>query len=534
MPGTAVIYCRVSSDRQATEGHGLDGQERRCREYAAAHGLTVLRVFRDEGASGGTVDRPALQEMFAYLRRHRGDVQMVLFEDVSRIARDMSAHIQILAQITQLGASYQTVNQPIEDTAVGTFIHQSLANVAEFHRNLNTQNVRNRMKARLQAGYWVFDAPFGYAYESVAGHGKLLVTRQPDASTVREALEGFADGRFDGQVAVQQFLEERGLRTRNRDGDVYPEQVRRLLTQVLYTGHLVCPKWGIPLTRAQHEPLISLATFDRIQERLAKKTIVRHTREEVASDFPLRGFVRCSGCGTFYTASWSFARGKRYPYYRCAAKECPYSGKSVRKEVMEHKFEALLRVVRPRPELLEAVRIALVKLWNTRMDDFRGLIERQQREMDEIERDIKKYCEAVLRTDSKPLIEAYQRKVEELSDRKLRIGNRIEVDTHDMAAYDFETAVSTVFDFLKEPSRMWESGNLRTRRLVLRLVFREPLTYDRKRGYRNVRLSLPVEIANLPGADKKRMVDLLKNNWNTFYESVKQCAALLGFSAGAA
>src|SRR3954447_14036834 len=98
MPGTALIYCRVSSDRQATEGHGLDGQERRCREYAAAHGYRVLAVFRDEGASGGTIERPALKEMFGYLRK-TGGVEIVLFEDVSRIARDMGVHIQILSEI---------------------------------------------------------------------------------------------------------------------------------------------------------------------------------------------------------------------------------------------------------------------------------------------------------------------------------------------------------------------------------------------------------------------------------------------------
>src|SRR5437764_13139819 len=172
MPANAVIYCRVSSDRQATEGHGLDGQERRCREYAAAHGLTVAAVFRDEGASGGTIDRPALRAMFEHMRRHR-DVDIVLFEDVSRIARDMGVHIQVLSEITRLGAKYQTVNQPIEDTAVGKFIVQSLANVAELHRNLNAQNVRSRMKARLQAGYWVFENPTGYVFETVPGHGQL-------------------------------------------------------------------------------------------------------------------------------------------------------------------------------------------------------------------------------------------------------------------------------------------------------------------------------------------------------------------------
>src|SRR3954471_9712896 len=207
MPANALIYCRVSSDRQATEGHGLDGQERRCREYASAHGLRVAAVFRDEGASGGTFDRPALQEMFAFMRRHQ-HVDIVLFEDVSRIARDMGVHIQILSQITRLGASYQTVNQPIEDTAVGKFIVQSLANVAEFHRNLNAQNVKNRMKSRLQAGYWVFENPPGYVFQTVPGHGRLLVPDQSKADTAREALSGFALGRFPRQADVQRFLQE--------------------------------------------------------------------------------------------------------------------------------------------------------------------------------------------------------------------------------------------------------------------------------------------------------------------------------------
>src|SRR5947208_1573068 len=178
MPTIVLVYCRVSSDRQATEGHGLDGQERRCREYAKAHGFTIAAVFRDEGASGGTFDRPALGAMFDHMRRHR-NVDMVLFEDVSRIARDMGVHIQVLSEITRLGAKYQTVNQPIEDTAVGKFIVQSLANVAELHRNLNAQNVKNRMKARLQGGYWVFENPPGYVFQTITAHGRLLVPDTP-------------------------------------------------------------------------------------------------------------------------------------------------------------------------------------------------------------------------------------------------------------------------------------------------------------------------------------------------------------------
>lgn len=525
MSNHALIYCRVSSDRQATEGHGLDGQERRCREYAAAHGYSVAAVFRDEGASGGTIDRPALKAMFEHLRRH--GTGLVLFEDVSRIARDMGVHIQILSEITRLGAKYQTVNQPIEDTAVGKFIVQSLANVAELHRNLNAQNVRNRMKARLQAGYWAFPNPLGYVYQTVPGHGRMLVPDPTSADAVRDALTGFAGGRLLTRTDVLRFLEGRLSGSGQRGGTLCPEVIRRLLTQVLYAGYLECKTWDIPLTKARHEPLISLATFDRIQDRLARRHDVVQDRRDMAADFPLRGFVLCGACGRPYTASWSRGRSARYPYYSCVHKDCPQHGKSVRREVLEAEFETLLRSVKPRPEVLELVRIALLGLWEERMGDFRGLIETQQREVEEIDLAIKKYCERVLETESPVVVKTLEAKIEELNARKLRLGSRIEADAANLGKYDFGTALGTVFDFVKEPYGMWKSGQLDLQRIVLRLVFEGPLVYDRGKGFRTARLSLPLAIAVTCGTDEKRLVDLLGKSWNRFEEWVRKSAALL-------
>lgn len=63
----AVIYCRVSSDRQVNEGHGLNSQEKRCRDFANVKGYKVVKVFYDEGVSGGLFDRPAMKSLINYL-----------------------------------------------------------------------------------------------------------------------------------------------------------------------------------------------------------------------------------------------------------------------------------------------------------------------------------------------------------------------------------------------------------------------------------------------------------------------------------
>src|SRR5437868_11505399 len=92
----AIIYCRVSSDRQVKEGHGLDGQEIRCRKYADGRGYEVAAVFRDEGISGGVIDRDGMQRMLAFLDAEgRKGGYVVVIDDIKRLARDLIGHFTL-------------------------------------------------------------------------------------------------------------------------------------------------------------------------------------------------------------------------------------------------------------------------------------------------------------------------------------------------------------------------------------------------------------------------------------------------------
>ena len=59
----AALYLRVSTEEQAREGLSLSMQEERCREAALADGCQDIQVFRDDGYSGTTLERPALQRL---------------------------------------------------------------------------------------------------------------------------------------------------------------------------------------------------------------------------------------------------------------------------------------------------------------------------------------------------------------------------------------------------------------------------------------------------------------------------------------
>ena len=81
------------------------------------------------------------------------------------------------------------------------------------------------------------------------------------------------------------------------------------------------------MREGQHEGVISLETFQKIQERLNGKPVTP-ARADINEDFPLRGFVACGCCNHPMTANWAKGRNKSYPYYVCRHRGCEKFGKS--------------------------------------------------------------------------------------------------------------------------------------------------------------------------------------------------------------
>ena len=61
---TALLYTRVSGDRQRDRGYSLSDQRRELEAWAAREGYDVLDVVEDAAWSGGDLTRPGLD----YLR----------------------------------------------------------------------------------------------------------------------------------------------------------------------------------------------------------------------------------------------------------------------------------------------------------------------------------------------------------------------------------------------------------------------------------------------------------------------------------
>jgi len=176
--GKAVIYCRVSSAKQTVRGDGLSSQGTRCREFAKYKGYEVAEVFTDD-TSGSLTTRPGMQAMLSYLRDHRKEPHAVIIDDISRLARGLMAHFELRVKINEAGGVLVSPSIEFGEDSDSQLVENLLASVSQHQRQKNGEQTVNRMRARVQNGYWVFQAPVGYRYERVSGHGKCWCGTNP-------------------------------------------------------------------------------------------------------------------------------------------------------------------------------------------------------------------------------------------------------------------------------------------------------------------------------------------------------------------
>ncbi len=482
------------------KGDGLGSQETRCREYAQLKGYEVVEVFRDEGASGSMIQRPGMLSMLAFLKQHRRSrTHAVLIDDISRLARGLDAHIQLRTAISSVGGKLESPSIEFGEDSDSMLVENLLASVSQHQRQKNAEQTRNRMRARAANGYWGFGAPVGYRYEKLTGHtGKVMVPDEPLATTIREALEGFASGRYETQAEVQRFLLQCPHFPKDRKGEVHPQRVASLLTQVLYASYLSMPEWNLVLQPAKHEALISYETFTRIQERLEGRTTTAPVRRDANEDFPLRGFVVCGCCGHPLTAAWSRGKGGRYAYYSCYQKDCAESRKSIRKEKIEGAFDELLDSICPSEDALFTAHAMFKELWDSSKASAQQAAGEARRELEAVEGKIGQLLERIVEASSDALVDAYETQIEKLAARKALLSEK--AAANGSPRKPFEESFRTAFNFLANPRVLWDSGRADLRKTLLRLTFTGRVAYDRLKGFRTPETTLPFKALRDLGA----------------------------------
>ena len=224
-----VAYLRVSTDRQAEEGLGLEVQQAAVRAYARSGGHRIVETLKDEGISGAKEldHRPALAEALAMVKEGAADGIVVYRLD--RLARDLVLQEQLLSEVRRLGGTMHTtaggeahfLNDDPDDPS-RKLIRQVLGAVNEYERSMISLRLRSGRLRKAENGGYAFGAPaFGQRSED-----RALVTDPAEQATIDRIKVLRAEGASLREIASS--LTDEGHATK-RGGQWHPVTISRIL-----------------------------------------------------------------------------------------------------------------------------------------------------------------------------------------------------------------------------------------------------------------------------------------------------------------
>ena len=394
----AGIYARYSSENQRPES--IEDQIAACRRLASQRGFTVLEdhIYADQAQSGARRDRLGLSALVSAAQNAQFDV--VLVDDLSRLARDNYLMLSVIAELHFEGVRVVSVADGLdsddEEATLGIQI-RGIFNELQL-RDLKKKTLRGQMGQK-ERGFSVGERTFGY--KSIP-FGKIQMDKKGrprpegykmeieprEAAIVLRIFKAYADGL--SLTRIVRMLNEEQVPGRMRSAKGWsPATVSRLLDNEKYVG-----RWVWNKTESRRDPRTGRRRrFTKpesewvVQESESLRVVpqalweqVRTRRQEVRRTWPggkgRRGFSReqggrerhfpthllsgsmaCGKCG----ATIAQVSGKAGGYYGClgAAKGACDNKMLVRRKLAE---KIILKAVSEQLTQTEHIRYLLERV----------------------------------------------------------------------------------------------------------------------------------------------------------------------------
>lgn len=380
----AVIYTRVSSEKQI-DNTSLDFQEEECKKFCEFNGYDVVKVFREEGASARTYERPILQRALEYCANN--DVSFFVVHRLDRFARDIGVHHKAKTALLTLGVRLLSVQERLEDTEEGEYIENIFAATAEYQNKKRLKKLRAGTIEKYKEGLYPNPPPAGYIKQATTSKGvKPMIIDPERGDLVAKALNMFATGCFTVSDIVD-FLNTSGYRTHSGK-KVYKQMVSKMLRKKIYTGIIEYRdlKRNVQEVKGQHEPLINLETYRKIQAVLSGNNFYKSKNK--SGNYKFSKMIRCDNCSHLLSPYTQ----KNRVYYRCSNYLCK-DRVNASEKILDEQFAVILHNATFSKKYLDFFNKRLTKQFRIRFNENLKNQSRMKLKRDELESMLKNAAE---------------------------------------------------------------------------------------------------------------------------------------------
>ncbi|MEI6388267.1 MAG: recombinase family protein [Spirochaetota bacterium] len=307
-----AIYCRVSTERQETEGYSLDEQIRSGKEFAER--LALPFELYKEAISGKSPDRAEFQR---FLKDVEEDKIAILWlkalDRFSRKMKDASMAISLMedhkVRLFEGSKEYDLNEDGDQMTIMIKFV------MAQQEGRKITKRTLDGLKEQIDAGERRRNYPYGYTFEYDKANGKKIWDVDPEeAKVVRFVFDQYISGKTSVQIA--QSLNEQKVRTKTygkqwKNGTKYKKAtynqwesptVLRLLRNTIFIGKTKNTK-GELIDSVFYERIVTDLQWEKVRRIFDDDVTLRFGRVFRPASTMLSGVVVCGECGTKYFRS---------------------------------------------------------------------------------------------------------------------------------------------------------------------------------------------------------------------------------------
>lgn len=239
MTTQVAVYVRVSTLNQVQD-QTIEQQLQRLQAHIATQGWNLQdeHIFRDEGRSGATLDRPGLDKLRDVVRW--GEVERLLITSPDRLARNYVHQMILLDELTRFGCQVDFLERPMSEDPHDRLLLQIRSAVAEYERTLITDRMRRGRLAKYKAGTllpWT-RPPYGYRLGPDRPRDPAGVwIEESEAAVVREIFALYTQESYSLQ-GLATHLQKQGVLTPTSKKIWSLATLRGILRQPAYLGQV--------------------------------------------------------------------------------------------------------------------------------------------------------------------------------------------------------------------------------------------------------------------------------------------------------
>jgi len=314
-----AIYTRKSSDEGLEQSfNSLVAQRDACEAFIVSQkheGWVALPTpYDDGGFSGGSLQRPALQQLLHDIGR--GSVDAVVVYKVDRLTRSLADFAKLTELFDRHCASFVSVTQQFNTTtSMGRLTLNVLLSFAQFEREVAGERIRDKIALSKRRGMWMGGLP-PHGYDGI--NGKLEVN-PVEAETVRQIFQRYLEV---GSIAeLKRSLDADGIVSKRRifrngrqAGGVPLSRgaIYQILRNHLYRGRIAHRG---EVHTGNHSSIVAEDLWLAVQERLSADGRRARGVKPVSGENALLGGRIFDGNGNRMTPTYAVKRGRRYRYY---------------------------------------------------------------------------------------------------------------------------------------------------------------------------------------------------------------------------